>query len=75
MVYGKISLEDGFKGVTRNAALAVNRPNVGIIDTDAQADLLVWNGITSIQQIPYYHHDVVDSISHRIKKGKVLKNK
>jgi imidazolonepropionase len=43
MSYGKLTLEEAFKGVTRNAALSLKRPNVGIIDKNAQADLLVWN--------------------------------
>lgn len=35
MMYGKMTVEEAFKGVTRNAALSLDRPNVGIIDKDA----------------------------------------
>lgn len=43
MVFGKMTVEESFKAVTRNAALSLDRDNVGIIDEGAQADLLVWN--------------------------------
>ena len=32
MVFQKMTLEEAFKGVTRNAALALGRDNIGIID-------------------------------------------
>ena len=75
MVYAKMTVEEGFKGVTRNAALSLGRDNVGIIDQDAQADLLVWNGLDSITQIPYYHYESIQNLTHRFKAGKLLKNK
>ena len=32
MVNGQMTVEEGFKGVTRNAAISLDRENVGIID-------------------------------------------
>ena len=43
MVYGKLTVEEAFKGVTRNSALALARPNTGIIEVGANADLLAWD--------------------------------
>jgi len=48
MTYGKMILEEAFKGITRNSAIALGRHNLGIIDEGADADLLVWNGIDSL---------------------------
>jgi imidazolonepropionase-like amidohydrolase len=41
----KLTTDEAFKAVTRNAALSLGRENLGIIDVNADADLLVWNGI------------------------------
>lgn len=54
MQYGKLTVEEALKGVTRNAALSLNKKNVGIIDELAQADLLIWK-LDNINQIPYYN--------------------
>ena len=35
MSYGKMTLEEAFQGVTRNAAIALGRYNQGIIDEGA----------------------------------------
>ncbi len=35
MTYGKLTLEEAFMGVTRNAAIALDRHNTGIIDEGA----------------------------------------
>lgn len=74
MVFGKMTVEESFKAVTRNAALSLARDNVGIIDEGAQADLLVWN-LQDIAQIPYYHYESTQKITHIIKKGKVYPKK
>lgn len=42
MQFGKMTVEEALKGVTINAALSLSLKNVGIIDENAQADLLVW---------------------------------
>jgi len=57
MTYGKLTLKTAFKGVTRNAALALGRDKTGIIEPLTVPDLLIWNGIDSLAQIPYYHYD------------------
>jgi imidazolonepropionase len=57
MTYGKLTLEEAFMGVTRNAAIALGRHNHGIISEGANADLIVWNGIDNLAQIPYYHYE------------------
>ncbi len=57
MSYGKLTLEEAFMGITRNAALALGRDQTGVIDEGAQADLIVWNGIDQLAQIPYYHYE------------------
>jgi imidazolonepropionase-like amidohydrolase len=44
----KMTTEEAFKGVTRNAALSLGRDNLGIIDIDADADLLIWKGIDKL---------------------------
>jgi imidazolonepropionase-like amidohydrolase len=71
MTYGKMSLEDAFKGVTRNAALSLGRKETGIIEESAKADLLVWN-LQELAQIPYYHYNATQFITHRVKKGKLV---
>ena len=35
MTYGKLSLEEAYKGVTRNSAVALDRWDQGIIDLGA----------------------------------------
>jgi imidazolonepropionase len=56
MQYGKMTVEEALKGVTRNAALSLNLKNVGIIEESAVADLLVWK-LDNINQIPYYNYE------------------
>jgi imidazolonepropionase len=72
MVFGKITLEEAFMGVTRNAALSLNRKKIGLIEEGAQADLIVWNGIHDIAQIPYHNTESAQFITHTIKKGKIF---
>lgn len=71
MQFGKLTIEEALKGVTRNAALSLYRKNVGIIDENAQADLVAWK-FDNINQIPYYNYESAQFISHIIKKGKVF---
>jgi len=69
MSYGKMTLEEAFMGVTRNAALALSRRNQGLLEEGADADLVVWNGIDKLAQIPYYHYEASQFITHTIKNG------
>lgn len=71
MMHGKLTLEEAFKGVTRNAALSLGRKNVGIIDEGAFADLIFWK-LNGIHQIPYYNTESAQFITHIIKRGKVF---
>jgi imidazolonepropionase len=71
MMFGKMKLEDAFKGVTRNAALSLNRKKIGIIEEGAQADLILWK-LDDIAQIPYYNTESAQFITHVIKKGRVF---
>lgn len=73
MMFGKVSLENAFKGVTRNAALSLNRKKVGLIEEGAQADLLLWQ-LNDISQIPYHNTESAQFITHIIKKGRVFSN-
>jgi len=70
----KMTLEEAFKGVTVNASGSLKRKS-GFIDRNAQADLLVWEGLESIEQIPYYHYEACNKISHYIKSGKIYPRK
>ena len=54
MMFGKMNLEEAFKGVTFNAAYSLRRKNVGMIENGAQADLILWK-LNSLAQIPYYN--------------------
>jgi imidazolonepropionase-like amidohydrolase len=38
-----ISAEDAFKIVTRNSAMSLRRMNSGIIEKNAEADLIMWD--------------------------------
>lgn len=49
MNYGKLTLDEAFKGVTKNAALSLRRPRVGVISEGAFADLLIWKGIGRLE--------------------------
>ncbi len=71
MQFGKLTIEEALKGVTRNAALSLSRKNVGIIDENAQADLVAWK-LDNINQIPYYNYESAQFITHIIKKGKIF---
>jgi len=72
MQFGKMTVEEALKGVTREAAFSLNRKNVGIIDEKAQADLIIWK-LQDITQIPYHNYESSQFITHIIKKGKVFK--
>jgi imidazolonepropionase-like amidohydrolase len=71
MMHGKLTLEEAFKGVTRNAALSLGRKNDGIIDEGAFADLIFWK-LNGIQQIPCYNTESAQFIAHIVKSGKVF---
>ena len=71
MMYGELTLEEAFKGVTRNAAFSLGRRNVGIINEGAYADLIFWK-LNGINQIPYYNTESAQFITHIIKRGKVF---
>ena len=71
MQYGKMTVQEALKAVTRNAALSLNLRNVGIICEGAQADLIAWK-LDNISQIPYYNVESSQFITHLIKKGKIF---
>jgi imidazolonepropionase-like amidohydrolase len=71
MMYGELTLEEAFKGVTRNAAFSLGRRNVGIINEGAYADLIFWK-LNGIHQIPYYNTESAQFITHIIKRGRVF---
>ena len=71
MQYGKMTVQEAFKAVTINAALSLSLKNVGMVDDDAQADLIAWK-LDSIDQIPYYNVESSKFITHIIKKGKIF---
>ena len=71
MMYGKMTVDEAFKGVTRNAALSLNRKKIGIIEAGAQADLLVWK-LDNLPQIPYHNTESSTFITHVLKKGRVF---
>ena len=68
MVYGKMTVEEAFKAVTRNAALSLNKTKTGVIEEGAFADLILWN-LNDITQIPYYNSESSQYITHVFKKG------
>ena len=67
----KMTLEEALRGVTKTAAESLRRKNVGFIDINAQADLLVWK-LDTLDQIPYYSTDATQKISLFVKKGTVF---
>jgi imidazolonepropionase len=71
MMYGKLTLDEAFMGVTRNAALSLNRKKIGMIEEGAEADLIVWK-FDDISQIPYQNTESAQFITHTIKKGKIF---
>ena len=71
MMFGKLTLEEAFKGVTRNAALSLYRKKIGLIEEGAQADLILWQ-LNDISQIPYHNTESAQFITHIIKKGRVF---
>jgi len=69
-LYCGLSVEEAFKGVTYNAAKAINRQNsIGIVRENYFADLLFWD-INSIAEIPYWFNS--DKLSMVMKKGKLV---
>ena len=71
-LYCGLSVEDSFKGVTYNAAMAVNRHDtIGLIKENYYADLLFWD-IDSIAEIPYWFNS--DRLSMIMKKGELVKD-
>jgi urocanate hydratase len=72
MNFTKMSLEESFLGVTRNAALAINRKNLGIIEEDCEADMILWdNKIKNLAQIPYFNVESSKYIKAIVKSGNV----
>ena len=69
-LYCGLSVEDAFKGVTYNAAKAINRHNsIGIIKENYFADLLFWD-IETIAEIPYWFNS--NNLLMVMKKGKLV---
>jgi len=69
-LYCGLSVEDAFKGVTYNAAKAINRhDSIGVIKENYFADLLFWD-IETIAEIPYWFNST--NLSMVMKKGKLI---
>ncbi len=69
-LYCGLSVKEVFKGVTYNAAKAINRHNsIGLIKENYFADLLFWN-IEDIAEIPYWFNS--DKLSMIMKKGELV---
>ena len=69
-LYCGLSIEEAFKGVTYNAAKAINRQDsIGVVKENYFADLLFWD-IDSIAEIPYWFNS--DKLSMVMKKGKLI---
>lgn len=69
-LYCGLSIEEAFKGVTYNAAKAINRQDsIGVVKENYFADLLFWD-INSIAEIPYWFNS--DKLSMVMKKGKLI---
>ena len=65
-LYCGLSIEEAFKGVTYNAAKALDRHNsIGLIKENYFADLLFWD-IEDISEIPYWFNS--DRLSMIMKK-------
>ena len=70
MNYCDMSFEEVFKGVTINAAKAINRElEIGLIKKNYNADLLFWD-IDSMYEIPYWFNS--EKIVKIIKNGKLI---
>jgi imidazolonepropionase len=70
MLYCKMTFSEVFKGVTINAAKAINREkSIGLIKEGYNADLLFW-GIDSIYEIPYWFNS--ERLFKVIKNGKLI---
>ena len=61
-----MTLEEAFRGVTRNAALSLRLRNEGLIQTGSKVGLLAWN-YEKLDQIPYDNFFASDNITHYIK--------
>ena len=69
-LYCGLSVKEAFKGVTYNAARAINRHNsIGLIKENYFADLLFWE-IEDIAEIPYWFNS--DKLSMIMKKGELV---
>jgi len=70
MLYCKMTFSEVFKGVTINAAKAINREkSIGLIKEGYNADLLFWD-IDSIYEIPYWFNS--ERLFKVIKNGKLI---
>jgi len=70
MLYCKMTFSEVFKGVTINAAKAINREkNIGLVKEGYNADLLFWD-IDSIYEIPYWFNS--ERLLKIIKNGKLI---
>ena len=70
MLYCKMTFSEVFKGVTINAAKAINREkSIGLIKEGYNADLLFWD-IDSIYEIPYWFNS--ERLFKIIKNGKLI---
>jgi imidazolonepropionase len=74
MAFGKMTLEEAFKAATRNAALSLNRKNVGLLEEGAQSDLICWN-LSNLEQIPYYHYESAQADFLHHQRGRVFPRK
>jgi urocanate hydratase len=72
MNFTKMTVEEAFLAVTRNAALALNRKNLGMIQEDCEADLIIWDKkFSDINEIPYFNVESSKYIKAVVKSGNV----
>ena len=71
MNYTKMTLDEAFLGVTRNAAWALNRHDVGVLEEKNDADFIMWDKFTDINQIPYYNVESSKYIKAVAKNGNI----
>ena len=72
MNFTKMTLEESFLAVTRNAALSLDRRNIGILEENCMADMIIWdNYLNHINQIPYFNVSSSNYIKAIIKSGNV----
>ena len=66
--HAEISAEDAYKIVTRNSAMSLRRMNLGIIEKNAEADLIIWD-LEDLSEIPKNYKNLSKHIIYVVKDG------